>query len=120
MLSCARCSRSGETRVLGRAFTRDGLAHFQRYMSVRDSHGVAGYPEVHRAASGRETVRHSFVWMDVDGTGLCFKCSVCNAEPSVDAFKLAVVVGDAITQCPEPSLGLPVLIDPWGGATVGG
>ncbi|MGA3354370.1 MAG: hypothetical protein ABSD85_14475 [Acidimicrobiales bacterium] len=119
MLICSRCSRSGQTRVLGRVLTRDGLAHFQRYMSVRHSRAVVGYPEGHRAANGRETIRHSFVWMEVDGKGLHFKCSVCNAEPSVNAFELAQVVGDAITRCPEPGLGLPVLIDPWGGATVG-
>jgi hypothetical protein len=119
MLICSRCFRSGETRVLGRALTSEDLAHFQRYMSVRRSRGVVGYPEVHRAANGRETMRHSFVWMDVDGSGLHFKCPVCNAEPSVNAFELAHLVGDAITRCPEPGLGLPVLIDPWGGTTVG-
>ena len=58
--------------------------------------------------------------MGSSGVGQEFKCPECKASPGANGFELARVVSEAIARSTEPGWGLPVLIDPFGGATVRG
>ena len=120
-LLCARCYRKGKRIVLGRGVTWDGQVHFQRRVKVRRERAIFGSPEFHVTADGRVAAPHLFYeWMSVTGSGLKFVCPECDAQPKANAFEVARVAGEAIARSTEPDWGLPVLIDPFGGATVGG
>jgi hypothetical protein len=112
--------QSGKKRRLGRAYARDGLAYFQRYVNVRKAKVVLGTPLLHRTFDGRTTAHSTWEYMELIGdSSYQFRCPECKAAPVVSAFELALVVGDATARSSTPNWGLPVLIDPWGGSTVG-
>jgi len=118
-LLCERCARNGRRIELGRAVIWDGNVHFQRVMNTRRSRVVLGTPVFHLTADGRKTTHRSWVFLD-STTGQEFECPECKAHPVANGVELARVVVEAIARSTERGWGLPVLIDPFGGATVAG
>jgi hypothetical protein len=59
-------------------------------------------------------------WMPVDvvGNGSELVCLDCKAKPTVNAYALALVVGDLIAVSDPRRYGVPVLIDPFGGVAL--
>jgi hypothetical protein len=57
--------------------------------------------------------------MMVIGLGLEFECPECGARPIANALEVARLAGEAMLRTTEHEGVVPILIDPWGGATVG-
>jgi hypothetical protein len=118
MLMCQRCDRRGASTVMGRALSKSGLVYFQNRENARNLESFAGTPDLDRMGDGTIKVRNNWKWAEVIGVGFQLSCPDCESTPVVNAHDLALTVGEAIAKSGNLSVGVPVLVDPFGGARV--
>src|ERR1035437_9187489 len=118
-LRCGRCDRKGRLSTLGIAMTWTGEFHYSTFTKVENQKHVWGNAE--SAESFLHPSKGDRIWYPVamEGDELTFRCTACRSRPLVNVYDLTKVASYSVLLCLEAGFGFDVLVDPFGGASLG-
>jgi hypothetical protein len=118
-LRCGRCDRKGRLSTLGVGMTWNSEFHFSTTTKIDKQNHVWG--KVEFAESFLHPSKGDLIWYAVpmDGGGLTFRCTACRSRPIVNAIDLTNIATGSVLLCADVGFGFDVLIDPFGGTSIG-
>jgi len=118
-LRCGRCDRKRRLSTLGIAITWGGEFHYSTSTKIDRQNHVWGKAE--SAESFTHPSKGDRIWYPVakTGDGLTFRCTRCHSLPTANAVDLTKIASYSVLICSDVGYGFDLLIDPFGGASIG-